>query len=839
MVKTSTSQEMFTKLLVTTSSEEVATLITEDEFFKEGNCSWIPYGGRENNAGQVEGQMKSSSNALVEKLTNSIDAILMRRCYEVEGAAPDSKDPKLPKSLSEAITKYFGGEEVVNRKRSEWAKQHLVVLAEGDKKHPTLTIIDRGEGQTPERIQKSIVHLSGSIKSNVDFVFGKYHQGGSAAVRFCGSKAKCYQLVLSRRAETIAEKGKPNDYGWTLVRRNYKNRVAFYEYCTDKNGNTFSFAAKPLSFEGLDIEFVDGCLIRLYDYYLENPSNITYGRNSLAFDIDQKLQKSPLPMYLSDKRGWRGDTKYTIAGLLRRIEDNKDIVNDDVSLPADLGEIGTRTIRCIRLKHISDVKGVESYKQQREKIFYVENGLALGYENESFVRTDCQLPALAPYLLCYVDMSDIPVELANLFHAGREEFAHTEDYHVVKERLKRFFENETFEKWDKEYQQKTLASANEDNKELDKLIEKAIVDDPELKELLGIGEEIKIPKGKEEDKTEYVGEEDPIKFEFVGNQPKEVDKASYALVHFKTEAKDNLLTRKNNCYHIEWTKEAGLFDVVVRGVKKGVISLRVDCRDSISVGAEEKITFTLLDSDKRPKFEQAVVFKAVETPPYTGSYFPTYFTPQKEVLKIHPKTSKKFSFATDVENEYFTREKDAGSLEFVERDDIKIKRYKLSDGVLEITFYANTEKVGRRPDIKLSIKNGGEEHRFDFVIPVEIVSPEESSKLNQPKRNPVYEQDWPSQNPPWNEHDVAGVDASRTSGLIVNLNMESKPLKELKSIVSLDKVESARDKYLADVYIYSLYLYFELKNEPEKDKMINSAMRAIGKALPGMIKKIV
>ena len=119
---------------------------------------------------------------------------------------------------------------------------------------------------------------------------------------------------------------------------------------------------------------------------------------------------------------------------------------------------------------------VDSYKSQREKIFYIENGLALGCETESFLRSDCQLPALAPYLFCYIDMSDIPVELANLFHAGREEFAHTDDYRTLKGRLKKFFENEIFEKWDKEYQEKSLAIASEDNKELDKLIEKAIVD---------------------------------------------------------------------------------------------------------------------------------------------------------------------------------------------------------------------------------------------------------------------------------------------------------------------------------------------------------------------------
>src|SRR3989344_7357581 len=145
MPKYSNNKEIFLKLLSIVSSDEIASLIKSDDFFQSGNCSWKPYGGRDLNAPQIEGRMKSSSNALVEKLTNSTDALLMRRCYEVEGAAPDSKGPKLPKSLSEAIQKYFGGEDEINKKRSEWAKQHLVVLAEGDKKRPTLTVIDRGE----------------------------------------------------------------------------------------------------------------------------------------------------------------------------------------------------------------------------------------------------------------------------------------------------------------------------------------------------------------------------------------------------------------------------------------------------------------------------------------------------------------------------------------------------------------------------------------------------------------------------------------------------------------------------------------------------------------------
>jgi len=830
-------REILQKLLQVTSSEEVASLITNDKFFNSKNCSWRPYGKHENNAGQVEGQMKSSSNALVEKITNSIDALMMRRCYEVEGVPPESGNARLPKTLTEAIQKYFGGEEEINKKRSEWAKQHLAIFAEGDKKRPTITIVDRGEGQSPDKIPDTIVALSESLKEKINFVFGKYHQGGSAAIRFCGNKSHCYQLVLSRRAESIVG-NKNNLWGFTLVRRNYKNRIAYYEYCADASGNIFSFPYdKPLKIDGAEFEFVDGCLIRLYDYYLENPSNITYGRNSLALDIDQKLQKSPLPIFLHELRtGYRGDTKYTIAGLLRRIEDNKDIINDDVTLPAGLGEIGTRNIRCIRLKHINDVKGVESYKQQKEKIFYVENGLALGYEFDTFIRSDCQMPALAPYLHCYVDMSDIRVDLANLFHAGREEFAHTEDYQTLKERLKKFFENEIFEKWNKEYEDKSLASANEDNKELDKLIEKAIVDDPELKEMLGIGEEIRIPKGKDKEEDKYKGEEFPKKFEFVGTQPKEVDKTSYALLSFRTEAQDNLLTRKKDRFKISWSTSR-YFDVVLRGMKKGIISLRIDCREQTEVDDRDTITFTLTDTQGNKKFEQSIELLAIKTPPYEGVEFPTYFETQKEKFNIPPQTTRKLTLVTDVANDYFSRDLNPGKLDIENREDLQLKRYRLHDGALDISIHCLVKKVGPLKNLKFTIGDDTD-HRFDFSIPVEVTPLEESSRLNEPKRNLIHESDWPTYS--WNENDIASVDSSRTQGrLIVNINIDSKPLRELKRVVGVDKVENASNKYIADIYVYALYLYFELKNDPARDHILGNAIKAIGKALPGMVRKII
>lgn len=59
---------------------------------------WKPYGGIKNNAGTFENQQSSPENALVEKLTNSIDAILMKECM-MKGICPkDKNDSRVPQT---------------------------------------------------------------------------------------------------------------------------------------------------------------------------------------------------------------------------------------------------------------------------------------------------------------------------------------------------------------------------------------------------------------------------------------------------------------------------------------------------------------------------------------------------------------------------------------------------------------------------------------------------------------------------------------------------------------------------------------------------------------------
>ena len=339
--------DILNKLLKATTADEIDSLVRSEEFFK--NSKWIPIGGMENltNEGRVEGQMKYPENAFVEKITNSIDAILMKKCREL-GIDPTDKE-RAPKSLHDAILKFIGGEQEFEKLR----KQHsdIIILAEGKKDYPTLTIIDRGEGQEPERLPATILGLSNKLKADIAFVYGKYHQGGSASLRFAGVKPTlCYQLVLSKRANSLNPQN--IDWGFALVKKVFPpgSRLASYQYCKSGEEKIFTVAGNTeiiLAKEN-EIDFPDGTLIKIYDYQLTRPTSIVYGKSSLAEDINKKLLQPAVPIHLRELRREYAEgrtsksTQYTIGGLLRIIKDQNDLIREEFSIPADLGPLGTK-----------------------------------------------------------------------------------------------------------------------------------------------------------------------------------------------------------------------------------------------------------------------------------------------------------------------------------------------------------------------------------------------------------------------------------------------------------------------------------------------------------------
>lgn len=97
------NKEILLKLIKAASQEEVTDLINIHQFFK--NCEWQYYGNQENNAGTIKAQSPDPVGALVEKITNGIDALLIRMCWDKK---IDPTSTQAPQSQNEAVKNFFG-----------------------------------------------------------------------------------------------------------------------------------------------------------------------------------------------------------------------------------------------------------------------------------------------------------------------------------------------------------------------------------------------------------------------------------------------------------------------------------------------------------------------------------------------------------------------------------------------------------------------------------------------------------------------------------------------------------------------------------------------------------
>src|SRR5688500_9309635 len=96
-------KQLFHLLYDAGTEEEVQKIIDKyPEVFD--NKNWKPLGNNDSNYGIIENQQSNPIAALVEKVTNSMDALLTKKCLEA-GINPESDDA--PKSMEEAIQRFY------------------------------------------------------------------------------------------------------------------------------------------------------------------------------------------------------------------------------------------------------------------------------------------------------------------------------------------------------------------------------------------------------------------------------------------------------------------------------------------------------------------------------------------------------------------------------------------------------------------------------------------------------------------------------------------------------------------------------------------------------------
>jgi len=409
------------------------------QIFKKEN--WHPYGENESFFGVIENQQASPIPALVEKITNSIDAILTKKCLEA-GIHPTSD--KAPHSMEEATQIFFPDHKKWDLTTFRKVQSESIqIIADGPRMDTSLIIYDDGEGQKPEDFEKTFLSLLRGNKNEIKFVQGKYNMGGSGALVFCGKKR--YQLIASKRYDGTGE------FGFTLLRQHpfsreeeERKKNTWYEYFTINN-KIPSFPVDELELGLRNRKFKTGTILKLYSYELPSGSRSVISRD-LNQSINEYLFEPALPLYTIDKKERYPDDRNLerdLYGLKRRLEEEKGKYVEDYFLESsDDKEIGKLKITCYVFKTKMDGKtakesresiGREFFKNNMSVLFAV-NGQVHGHFTSEFITRTLKMQLIKDYLLIHVDCTGLNYNFRKeLFMASRDRLKNGEETAKLRE----------------------------------------------------------------------------------------------------------------------------------------------------------------------------------------------------------------------------------------------------------------------------------------------------------------------------------------------------------------------------------------------------------------------
>lgn len=465
-------KELFFSLFNAQNEESVEKVIQNNpKIFKQEN--WFPYGDNESFFGVIENQQASPIPALIEKITNSIDAILMRKCFE-NGINPKSSEA--PKSMDEAVRKFFP-------KYKEWdlpsfrkrQSESIQIIADGPRMDTSLVIFDDGEGQHPEDFETTFLSLLRGNKNEIHFVQGKYNMGGSGAIVFCGKKR--YHLIASKRYDG---KGK---FGFTLIRKHpFTNeeklirKNTWYEFLKIED-KIPAFDIDELELGLFNRKFRTGTILKLYSYDLPSGSRSVISRD-LNQSINEYLFEPALPLYTIDKKErYPKDImlERDLYGLKRRLEEDKNKYVEDYFLEEyEDKNIGKLKITSYVFKTKIEGKDSKESKETINREFFKNNMVVMFSVNgqvhgslfKDYISKTLKMSLLKDHLLIHVDCTNLLYEIrSELFMASRDRLKQGEETTLVKETVAKILQKSKLAEINKK-RKDTISFAGEDKNEL-------------------------------------------------------------------------------------------------------------------------------------------------------------------------------------------------------------------------------------------------------------------------------------------------------------------------------------------------------------------------------------
>lgn len=632
------------------------------------SISWFPLGGSDNNFSTIKNQQASSIGALIEKLTNSIDAILMKRCYEEK---IDPKSIQAPKNMQEALERFYG--EKFYWLNSSFVKEQardIQVIADGtirkegararNNKIPydtSLIIYDNGEGQNPEEFESTFLSIGKGNKNDILFVQGKYNMGGTGAIVFCGKNK--YQLIASKRYDNGGE------FGFTLVRKHPFSEVdkktkkdTWYEY--------FKIENKIPSFDSYDIDlgiferkFTTGSIIKLYSYDLPEGARSVISKD-LKDRVDEYLFEPALPVLMVDKKERYPDDinlQRVSFGLKQRLEkgnaeDNK-YVDDYFTITIDNLKTGKAKITSYIFKTIIEGKNAKESRNTIKNEFFrsnmyvifTMNGQVHGHLTSEFTTRSLKFPLLKDYLLIHVDCTNMEYDFrSELFMASRDRLKEAEEYRFLRDLLTEKLKNSKLETIHKHRKDSISIDASNSNELLKSFTKNLPLESDLLKLLSNTFEIDKKDNLKQKNKNrqnkvsntqneEFIPKRFPSFFNYTnskdGTNAVSVQKGKTKTIQFNTDVENHYFDRDDDAgeliisiIDIENNKTKGgnkpgepkgvseKFNISKTSPENGKIRLSLEPTENVKTGENIQIKIELTSPDK--KFEERILIQVVE-----------------------------------------------------------------------------------------------------------------------------------------------------------------------------------------------------------------------------------
>lgn len=618
------NKELCLSLLYAESEREVIKILVQAGYWN-GPSAWHNFDDNESNWSQIGNQQGHPVAALVEKLVNSIDAVLMREC-QLRGIPLEGAESPTPQSINEALESFFGIRHgnlvnIGSSRRSELARE-IGFIATGpmgqSKRNPNYTVFDRGEGQTPRDMPDTLLSLSKSNKLRIPFVQGKFNMGGTGVLRHGGRHR--LQLVISRRCPDIADPNDPTatSWGFTLVRRQDTTgsdaRSSVFTYLAPF-GHILVFKCDALRLPSSEryasrapsIEW--GTAIKLYEYKLKGLTT------SVKFDpyyaISLKLPKPGLPVRFYEFRNYRQESpEETMAGLLVRLDDDRRR-NIEEGFPNSypirvMGEPVKVDIYAFKRESADD------RFRKSEGIIFTINGQSHGALSKRFFsRKKVKMDYLKDSILVIADASELSTfAREDLFMNSRDRLSEGELRDSIESELERIVRDDTLLRQLRERRRREeLAHRISDNKPLHDVLEKIIHKSRALAAIFVSGKDLgnpfkSVPAAVS--REPYVGKYFPTYFRLfkkhVGRNERPINRKRIQF-QFDTDAANGYLTREADPCKFELLCNGQEVRDFVPNLLDGTVTLNISLPDNASVGDTLQFVVNVTDDTQIAPFE--------------------------------------------------------------------------------------------------------------------------------------------------------------------------------------------------------------------------------------------